>query len=287
MAKEPKDIDFSDLEDSEAWDRVNTDDVASGLDEISAAKAAIYEEKCQKCRGSGRFISYTGRDVGPCFKCKGEGIKRFKTSPESRAHLKTKRVERKARKEDEQATRVAQWLADNPERAKWLEQSWEFAQSLNAALHKYGSLTERQTAAMDRSIDKQRVRDEERAKQRSANTTDLDLSELRSGMYAVPNGDTRLKLRVNAPTKGKWVGWIFVDDGAEYGQRRKYGAQRPGERYVGEVVEELRIIQRDSFEASKAYGKLVGRCGVCGRMLEDEKSVAAGIGPVCASKFTR
>ena len=284
MAKEPKDIDFSDLEDSEAWDRVDTSNVKTGLDEISAAKGAIYEEKCKKCHGSGRFISYSGRDVGPCFKCKGEGIRRFKTSPESREHLKEKRVERKARKVDDQAARVAQWLADNPERAQWLKQTWEFAQSLNAALHKYGSLTERQAAAMDKSIDKQRVRDEERAKVRSANTTDLDLSELRSGMYAVPDG-TRLKLRVNAPTKGKWVGWVFVDDGAEYGQRRKYGSQRPGERYVGEVVDELRAIMADPFEASKAYGKLVGRCGVCGRTLEDEKSVAAGIGPVCASRF--
>lgn len=284
-AKEPKD-DFSDLEDSAAWDRVSTGDIATGLDEISAAKVAIYEEKCKKCHGSGRFISYTGRDVGPCFKCKGEGVRRFKTSPESRAHLKTKRVQRKQRKADDKRARIAQWLVDNPERAKFLEQSWEFPVSLKAGLEKFGSLTEKQIAAIDRSLVKQKERDEARAKQRKANETDLDLAELPGGMYAVPGSDTRLKLRVNRPRKGtKWAGWVFVDDGAEYGQRRKYGSQRPGAMYNGEVVDELRAIMVDPFEASKAYGKLVGRCGVCGRALENEVSVANGIGPICAAKF--
>ena len=26
---------------------------------------------CPSCKGRGRFISYAGRDVGPCFKCGG------------------------------------------------------------------------------------------------------------------------------------------------------------------------------------------------------------------------
>jgi hypothetical protein len=30
-------------------------------------------ENCKACRGAGRFISYAGRDIGPCFKCKGHG----------------------------------------------------------------------------------------------------------------------------------------------------------------------------------------------------------------------
>ena len=44
-----------------------------------------FEEVCPKCKGRGRFISFRGRDVGPCFHCKGAGRKVFKTSPESRA----------------------------------------------------------------------------------------------------------------------------------------------------------------------------------------------------------
>ena len=42
-------------------------------------------------------------------------------------------------------------------------------------------------------------------------------------------------------------------------------------------------ILADPKAAMVAYGKLVGKCGKCGRKLEDADSVAAGIGPVCAA----
>jgi len=34
-----------------------------------------------------------------------------------------------------------------------------------------------------------------------------------------------------------------------------------------------------------AYAKMTGKCGVCNTKLTDPKSIAAGIGPVCAKKF--
>ena len=39
-------------------------------------------------------------------------------------------------------------------------------------------------------------------------------------------------------------------------------------------------------EVAQAFGKLYGVCGVCGRILTDEHSIAAGIGPVCASNLS-
>lgn len=274
--------DFSDLEDSKFWDRQSTGGKPDNLTEISAAKGAIYEEQCKKCHGGGRFISYAGRDCGPCFKCKGEGVRRYKTSPESRAHLKAKRTASKAIKAENQDAQVRAWLEANPERAAFLKQDWEFPVSLLAGLWKFGSLTENQIAAIDRSLEKQAARKTERENDDS----NLDLTDLLSGRYAVPGGDTRLKLRVSRARKGtKWAGWIFVDDGAEYGQRQKYGSQRPGAMYNGKVIDELRTIMADPFEAFKAYGKLVGVCGVCGRHLEDAVSVAEGIGPICKAKF--
>lgn len=125
---------------------------------------------------------------------------------------------------------------------------------------------------------------------RQENTDDrpssgLDLSNLPSGRYAVPGGDTRLKIRVDNVEKGKWAGWVFVKDGAAYGNEKRYGAQRPGQTYQGEVEDALRTIAADPKAATVAYGRLVGRCGVCGRRLEDEASVEAGIGPVCAETF--
>lgn len=166
---------------------------------------------------------------------------------------------------------------------------WEFMGSLSQQLQERGTLSEKQVAAVRRAL----ARDEERERKRreeaaraAADPEVLDLTPLPSGMYAVPGGDTRLKVRVNRPKKGsRWEGWIFVSDGAEYGRRQNYGRQGPGGVYEGKIREELRIILADAREASAAYGRLTNRCGVCGRLLEDEESVARGIGPICARKF--
>ena len=73
----------------------------------------------------------------------------------------------------------------------------------------------------------------------------LDLSSIPSGTYAVPGGDTRLKVRIDVVTKGKWAGWVFVKDGAEYGQGQRYGSQKPGATYKGQIEDALRAIAAD------------------------------------------
>ena len=114
----------------------------------------------------------------------------------------------------------------------------------------------------------------------------LDLTHIPSGTYAVPGSDSRLKVRIdNVDKPGKWNGWVFVKDGAEYGQQRRYGSQRPGGTYSGQIEAELAIIAADPRAAAAAYGAITGKCCCCGRQLEDADSVARGIGPVCAQKF--
>lgn len=112
----------------------------------------------------------------------------------------------------------------------------------------------------------------------------IDLSSIPAGRYAVPNGATRLKIEIDKPTEGNWAGWIFVKDAAEYGANQRYGSQKPGKLYAGRVRDELRAILADPREAAAAYGHLTGTCGMCGRPLEEESSVARGIGPKCAQK---
>lgn len=51
------------------------------------------------------------------------------------------------------------------------------------------------------------------------------------------------------------------------------------------VVNELTADQRLSLEEAQAFGKLYGVCCCCATILTDEKSIAAGIGPICASKL--
>lgn len=114
--------------------------------------------------------------------------------------------------------------------------------------------------------------------------TALDLSGLPAGRYAVPGGETRLKVLVDRPEEGDWAGWVFVKDAAEYGMGKRYGSQRPGSTYRGDIQEELAAIIADPQAAAAAYGHLVGRCGICNRKLEQKDSVERGIGPVCAGK---
>ena len=112
----------------------------------------------------------------------------------------------------------------------------------------------------------------------------LDLSAVPSGTYAVPGGDTRLKVKIDNVTTGKWAGWVFVKDGAEYGQGGKYGSQRPGATYRGQIEDALRVIAADIRAAAKAYGDLTSRCTFCHLPLEDKRSTDAGYGPTCAKK---
>lgn len=113
-------------------------------------------------------------------------------------------------------------------------------------------------------------------------TESVDLRFIPEGRYAVPNGDTRLKVLIKKPqAPSKWADWIFVSDAAEYGNRTNYGAQKPGRPYEGKIKDQLRAIVNNPKEAMAAYGKLTGSCGICGKHLEDEDSVRIGIGPIC------
>ncbi len=118
-------------------------------------------------------------------------------------------------------------------------------------------------------------------------TDALDLRSLPSGRYAVPGGDTRLKVQIDVVEDGKWAGWVFVKDAAVYGQGTKYGCQRPGQGYSGQIEDALRAIMADPYAAMAAYGRLTSVCGLCGLPLENPASVERGIGPVCATKMSR
>lgn len=280
---------FDDLEDDEAWNR--TGPRPERMEALDAADVMdqLHTEKCRKCQGTGTFYSYSGRALGQCFACKGKGTKSFKTSPEARSKSRTAAAARRAALP---AKNFDAFTAKEPEVAAWLlkasARGSEFASSLRRGVEKYGSLTDPQLASaakcMDRDAEREAARAAREAEEDATPEGSLDLRSLPSGYYAVPDGDTRLKVRVRHGSGEKWGDWIFVDDGAEYGSRKNYGRQAPGKNYRGGIVEQLTAILADPGGASKAYGKLVGCCGVCGRTLEDQNSIDAGIGPICAQK---
>jgi hypothetical protein len=176
--------------------------------------------------------------------------------------------------EKEDLTELVEWLA---------AQTWSsFAVSLATQYSERKSLSPKQIEAAK----SMKAKSDARQTKPEGKETGLDISTLPSGYYAVPGGDTRLKVRVAHGKPGsKWDGFTFVSDGAEYGQRKNYGMQKPGAEYRGEIKEALAAILANPLEAMKAYGRLIGRCGHCNRILEDESSIEAGIGPICAQNW--
>lgn len=55
--------------------------------------------------------------------------------------------------------------------------------------------------------------------------------------------------------------------------------------YAPGAIRHLFADEKMTLEQAKEYGQLYGVCCRCGRVLTDEESIAAGIGPICASKF--
>jgi hypothetical protein len=55
--------------------------------------------------------------------------------------------------------------------------------------------------------------------------------------------------------------------------------------YAPGLVNKLTAADHMTLEEAKAFGKLYEWCCVCGTRLTDEKSIDAGIGPICAKRF--
>ena len=250
------------------------------------AKHAQFKEPCKKCRGSGRFTSWAGRDLGQCFTCKGKGFKFFATSTEARAKSKQSRADSLARK-------VEAFRTENADVAQWLDTntSFEFAQSLKAQLSKKGTLSDGQVAAAHKCIAK-------KAEFKKAQV-------VREATAAVVNVDKLTSAFENAASSLKWpkirfIGFVI--------SRASDTSRNPGalyvkadnDTYLGKIVAGRFITSRECTaeveadvlrvladpEASAVlFGKEVGACSCCGRELTNQVSIDRGIGPICAVKF--
>lgn len=97
---------------------------------------------------------------------------------------------------------------------------------------------------------------------------------LEAGMYRTADGEI---YRVQ-PSR---------ETGRLYAKRMAWTGD-PGEKarfeYAAGAVYRLTPSDRMTVDEAKAWGVETGVCCVCGAFLTDEKSVGAGIGPVCAGK---
>ena len=185
---------------------LSADDLAAGVRlATEAQQMKMHKETCKSCGGRGRFISYAGRDCGPCFKCKGKGYRMFRTSLAQREKARAAAAVRADRKANDIAAQVEQFKSDNAEVWAWLNEAagrgFEFAVSLRDALTKYGHLTERQLAAASNAAAKSAARKAEWAARDAArveNAPAIDVSAIEAAFdVARSNGLKRLSLRLD------------------------------------------------------------------------------------------
>jgi hypothetical protein len=108
---------------------------------------------------------------------------------------------------------------------------------------------------------------------------------------AYKNGLTNLILRIGsyriklAPASGKNKGMLYVTRGQEYlgkiDQSNHFFALTNVDKQTIYEVEE--IIQSPMQQAIMS-GHRTGHCAICGRRLDNENSIALGIGPICAER---
>lgn len=261
--------------------------------------ARDFTETCPKCRGTGRFTSYSGRSLGQCFACKGAGKHSFKTSPETRAKARMSKVERKAA--DIEAYKAANpavyaWMVDNAP-------TFEFAASLLAAFNQYGGLTDGQFAAVERAIVKETTRKAERAAEAAVraevapvvDTAGVDRLKLAFDTAIAKASEKGLSLRtpkltiggiVISPAKAdsKNPGALYVKTGGLYLGKITAGRFMTSRECTPEDEAKVLAFVADPKQAAEAYGQTTGVCCVCNATLTSKWKLR-GIGPVCAQKF--
>jgi len=254
-------------------------------------KPMDYTEPCKKCRGSGRFVGWSGRSFGQCFACKGAGKFTFKTSQESRAQAKTTRTNKKI---DTVSANIDGFKSAQPAIYAWIETSmgsFPFALAMFEAVGKYGSLTEKQLAACQKCID---ARTKSQADQvaREAAAPVISITAIEKAFDAARAAGKTHKLHLDLDTfdfkpakaTGKNPGAIYVCEAGEYLGKVVAGKFHASRECGDERRERILAAAADPHAAAIAFGKRTGTCSCCRRTLTDPNSIAAGIGPICATK---
>jgi len=267
-------------------------------DQAPAAKA--FQVPCKKCGGRGRFISYAGRDCGPCYTCKGKGSFERKNSATTLAANRQKAADRKVRQAEQNVELVREM---HPAELAWLEAQAaratgnfaEIVQSALEAVAKYGELSAGRLAMAQRGIarDAERVQERQnRAAQQQEAVKGINVANIvECFQRAQEAGLKTFTLRfdgVHFQADKSEAGLIWVS-ASGYGSAKlgmiKGGVYRPGRDFTAEIGAKIELISADPMAAARAYAQVTRNCSVCGRHLENEVSVDAGIGPICSGRL--
>lgn len=237
---------------------------------------------CPDCRGGGVFIAYTGRRVGPCFKCKGTGA----LTVGQAAYVKGEKT--KEEKREEWRKEYAAEIAYMTKRMH----HWPFARKMLDNIAEYGSLTENQMLAIQKAMTEDAVKNEEWAKTKERNSGDVDLAAItklfdtarshnvKRPIWRAAGFEINLSRNFNDNT-------LWVKDATT---RQNLGKVMDGKFIAFHAAQEgtlakLQEIAADPTAAAIAYKDAYNRCCCCGRSLKTNVSVVAGVGPVCAENW--
>lgn len=175
---------------------------------------------------------------------------------------------------------------DHPREAEWIEankDTFDFARDMEHDLRRWGRLTDRQLAAVQRCMDKS-------PKDRPSVAVTVARIE-QAFASAKASGVQRPKLNLDT-FQFKPAGKGSTNEGAIY--VTEHGT------YLGKITrgqflrvrdcsqeQEGRIVAAasDPMAAAVAYGHRTGNCAVCSRPLSATGSVDVGIGPVCRDRM--
>jgi hypothetical protein len=245
---------------------------------------------CNRCGGTG-----TTR-WGQCFKCRGARTVKarvLKTSPEQRARKRAGRLDRKLRNEN------ANWAAfveAFPAEAKWIDGNpdFEFARDMRDKVHRYGDLHPNAMAAVQRLTARAAERTanaEARQQEAVARSVEIDTAKIEAAFQARRDAG---KKRIALHYAGLFINPMKNSPGALRVKAAKgydavyYGKIEAGRFYPSrncpdEIKARLAIIAADPAAAARVDGIETGICCCCGAELTDPVSIAAGIGPICAT----
>lgn len=200
----------------------------------------------------------------------------------------------------------AAWVEAHAAEVAWLEKKQArmgFAASVLDALHRYGSLTERQLATVQRLMGEDKQREEQFAAKRAQEDRDAQACDVGAIAAAFERAKAaqikRPRLRLGdfvfslAPANGANAGAVYVKTrpAKGSGEEGTYLGKVMGGRFLPmptcspEQRQQVVQLASDPDTAAKAYGKRFGECSVCGQTLENGVSIDRGIGPICAQKY--
>ena len=278
---------FNDLEDLNAF-------------YAASAPAERVKHTCPHCLGTGKYAGVrVHQEKEDCFSCRGRGY--FTQSAEVRAKARASRAANAEKKAAANRSAAVEQITAAVGEAgyQWLQNagSWSsfYGDLYNKAMQ-YGSLSEKQLAAVVSGYQKQQVRDAERAAAKAARDASAPVIELtrirelfdtalESGLNkpALVIGALRLSL---ALATGNNAGCIYVKDNGNYAGKitpaGKFLALREARQ---EITAELQAIAADPLGAMTEHGFQTGQCSCCGKLLTNPESVRLGIGPICGGRW--